>query len=385
MKRKTKVLILEGTIASYMLPIYEQLSNEIDLNVMFCAVKMKGRLWLPRLEKHSFNYEVLKNFSLGPFVINPTLPFKLLFHNYDILYLMDAPRHIFSQSLALMVTKLLRRKIVIGSVIHHNTRFPIYTSWFISPEKSNLLSTFLEGIARGLLNAYRKIIYRSANIIVALSNKTKEYVLKLGIPQNKIFTGAYVMPETLLYKKSDYTNQKFKDKKIILCVSYFKKYKGIDYLIRTFKSLERNDAALMIMGTGEEEEKLKSLAAGGKNILFLGYLDGEEKARYYSIADIFIHPTLYDSWGLIINEAMYYGLPIITTDAAGATDIIRGNGIVIEAGNESQLRQAIENLLDNDELRKEMAIRSREIIKNYDTRYMVNFLKSAIEHAYQSV
>jgi len=106
-------------------------------------------------------------------------------------------------------------------------------------------------------------------------------------------------------------------------------------------SLSRRDATLKIMGIGEEEDKLKSLAIGEKNIVFLGYLEEEEKAKYYATTDIFVLPTLFDPWGLVINEAMYHGLPIITTSAAGATDLIRGNGIIVKAGDESQLKQAI--------------------------------------------
>jgi glycosyltransferase involved in cell wall biosynthesis len=369
MKEKIKVLILEGTIAPYMLPLYERLSGDFNLHVMFCAAKMKERLWSPNLAKYSFKKEILKNIFLGPFVINPTLPSKLLFQSYDLLYFMDAPRHISSQFLAFLITKLRRKKLIIGSVIHHGTQFPIYINWIVSPEKSKLLSSILEKGVRGLLNTYRKIIYRHANVVAAFSNKTREYVLKLGIPQDKIITGGYSTPEALLCEVRDSANRAG-NKKVVLCVSYLKKYKGIDCLIRAFKGLRRDDAVLMIMGSGEEEESLKSLAREEKNIIFLGYLEGEEKARYYLMADIFVLPTLYDAWGLVINEAMYYGLPIITTDAAGATDLIKGNGIIVKAGDETQLRHALEDLLNNAGLRKEMGRKSKEIIKNYNTEYI---------------
>ncbi len=52
-------------------------------------------------------------------------------------------------------------------------------------------------------------------------------------------------------------------------------------------------------------------------------------------------PTLHDPWGLVINEAMYYGLPVVTTDAAGASDLIDGNGFVVTAGDKEMLKERI--------------------------------------------
>lgn len=89
----------------------------------------------------------------------------------------------------------------------------------------------------------------------------------------------------------------FPNKKIILFLSYFYKHKGGDVLIEVFKKMNRRDSILIMAGAGEEENTLKSLAEGRGNIYFPEYVLGKEKAKYYSIADIFVLPTFWDSWG----------------------------------------------------------------------------------------
>ena len=82
-------------------------------------------------------------------------------------------------------------------------------------------------------------------------------------------------------------------------------------------------------------------------------MEGKEKAGYYSVSDLFILPTNFDCWGLVVNEAVYYGLPVISTDKAAAVEIINNKtGIVIPNKNPNILASAINKLLDNKMLGK---------------------------------
>ena len=144
--------------------------------------------------------------------------------------------------------------------------------------------------------------------------------------------------------------------------------------------MNRDDSVLIMAGAGKEEGRIKELAAGDKNIFFPGYVDGQEKARYYTIADIFVLPTFVDPWGLVIMEAMMFGLPVITTTGAGASELILGNGIVIEPGDEEAINESLEYLLDNDEIREEMGRKSKEIIKEYTVECAAGTFTEAILH-----
>jgi glycosyltransferase involved in cell wall biosynthesis len=227
-----------------------------------------------------------------------------------------------------------------------------------------------------------KLICRYSDLFIANSHRTKKSFIKHGAPEEKIFVAPCVMPEDQIKKVSiSKFDTEYRGKKVILSLGYLRKVKGVDYLIRAFKSLKTDDTVLIIAGTGPEEEKLKLLAKDDKNIYFVGHVGREEKSKYYSIADIFVLPTRHDPWGLVVNEAMYFGLPVITTDAAGASELINGNGFVVKAGDEEELRQAIEKLLDNDTMRKEMAHKSKEIIKDYTVKHAVEPFNEAIERA----
>jgi glycosyltransferase involved in cell wall biosynthesis len=124
---------------------------------------------------------------------------------------------------------------------------------------------------------------------------------------------------------------------------------------------------LIIAGDGPEFQRLKNLSNEHDSIIFTGYVDEETKTRLYSIADIFVLPTFHDPWGLTVNEAMTYGLPVIVTSAASCSDhLIQGNGIITTPGNVDELAQALNYLLDNEEVRKTMGAHSLHIISEYD-------------------
>ena len=106
-------------------------------------------------------------------------------------------------------------------------------------------------------------------------------------------------------------------------------------------------------------------------------------AEYYIAADIFVLPTLSDPWGLVVNEAMIFGLPIICTDTAGvAYDLVREgiNGFVVKAGNSDVLYAALKRLCDDPELRETMGKESLKIIKGYTPeKWARNFINAVEE------
>jgi len=373
MKNKPKVFILHNIIAPYRLPLFEELAKKWDLEVKFCKGERKDRLWKTDLSGYSFKHEVLRDISIGSFVINYTLPFKLLFNRYDAYIVAITNRDILSILVTLLIAKFFKKPFI------------AWSSYFTDIDFSNFIGNIPGKIANIVFNLYVKIICKYSDCFVAYGSRAKEFLISHGVPERKIFIGTQVLAEPesqtekILVSKSNL--EVYKDKKVILYLGYLRKKKGVDYLIRAFKKLKTEGAVLIIAGAGPEEEKLKSLAKDDENINFVGYVEGEEKSKYYSIADIFVLPTLHDPWGLVVNEAMYFGLPVITTDAAGASELIKGNGFVVKAGDEEELRRAIEKLLNDDELRKEMGLKSKEIIKDYTVEHAVKAFNEAIECA----
>ena len=110
-------------------------------------------------------------------------------------------------------------------------------------------------------------------------------------------------------------------------------------------------------------------------------------ASYYALAETFIFPTHTDPWGLVVNEAMACGLPVISTSVAGCVaDLVedRWNGRVVATGDSLQLASAMAELATDAELRSQMQQRGRERILRYSPEACaagiataINFLESS--------
>jgi glycosyltransferase involved in cell wall biosynthesis len=111
-----------------------------------------------------------------------------------------------------------------------------------------------------------------------------------------------------------------------------------------------------------------------RNVHFIDFQSKKALNNYYLVADIFILPTREDIWGLVINEAMAAGLPVITTNkcVAGLELIEDGkNGFIIPVDNAIELSKKITILVKSKELREQMGKISLEIIKNFTIEKMV--------------
>jgi len=132
----------------------------------------------------------------------------------------------------------------------------------------------------------------------------------------------------------------------------------------------RQQIALVFVGDGQARERLELEAASVSpgTIQFAGFAQREELAIYYALAEMLILPTYTDTWGLVVNEAMACGLPVILSRAAGcAADLVKENwnGLLIESMDISSLLSAMENLACQPEQRAEMSVHSAEQIAHY--------------------
>lgn len=99
---------------------------------------------------------------------------------------------------------------------------------------------------------------------------------------------------------------------------------------------------------------------------FAGFIHRDDLAGYYALAECLVMPTHSDPWGLVVNEAMACGLPVICTNVAGcAADLVKENGILVKAGDVRQLAQAMQHLATDSELRRSMSQHSRDLIQDF--------------------
>lgn len=160
---------------------------------------------------------------------------------------------------------------------------------------------------------------------------------------------------------------------MVLSVGRFIQTKGFDVLLRAGSTLSGN-AGIYIIG-GEPTEEYLSLKheLGLDNVHFGGFKSKEELKEYYMAADIFVLPTREDVWGLVINEAMACGLPVVTTDrcVAGLELIEDGiHGFIIPTEDASTLSARIGEILSDVELQKTMSGSNLTRIRDYTVEAM---------------
>jgi glycosyltransferase involved in cell wall biosynthesis len=161
---------------------------------------------------------------------------------------------------------------------------------------------------------------------------------------------------------------------LVLAVGRFIPLKRFDVLIKAWKSVNSN-ITLMIIGEGEERKKYETLIEKLllKNVKLVNYKHKKELTEYYKAADLLVHPSSSEAWGLVINEAMACGLPVITTNKCLAgLELIKDNenGFIVPVDNQDILIEKINTILNDDKLKKKMAINNLERIKSYTIEKM---------------
>ncbi len=133
----------------------------------------------------------------------------------------------------------------------------------------------------------------------------------------------------------------------------------------------RSPCALLFVGEGPLETELRQRAAAGgiPDVHFAGFLNRAQIVRAYAAADLFVLPSArHETWGIVVNEAMSFGLPVIVSDAVGcAPDLVHEgeNGYVVPRADGDRLAEALAALVGDPERRRRFGRRSRQIIDRW--------------------
>ena len=159
--------------------------------------------------------------------------------------------------------------------------------------------------------------------------------------------------------------------------------KGLDLLFEAYEKVQdEREMSLLLMGSGAMEDELKSEVSRKhlKNVKFLGFKNEREKWAYFLASDIFVFPTRQDVWGLVVNEAMLCGLPVICSKFAGcSSDLVEdeNTGFVIDPNDTEGFAHVLRKVITNDGLRNAMSDRTREKIREHSIEESVKgFLRA---------
>lgn len=138
-------------------------------------------------------------------------------------------------------------------------------------------------------------------------------------------------------------------------IAEMNKNKGLDIAIDAWKNARIPNASLVLIGSGEDEEKLKKQASGTPSIYFVNSFKNDA-ANYLRALDVFILPSRTEAFGYVLLEAGYAKLPIIASDVGGIPEIIehKKTGILVPPQNSPLLAQQIISILEDEPKRREL-------------------------------
>lgn len=284
MKNKIDILIINNCPSFYKINLYNALSKKCKIHVVFIGLT-------------------------NQVVINDEFE-KNIHFTYELLSTVQIEKRNKFISLLKLVGVLLRfnfKKIIYGGYVDFEVKSLL---WF-TPKSKNCLqfeSSIKESKVTGKIAFLKKIVLSKFSIALPSGSLQSDVFKALNFKGNIIETHGVGM----FHKKKE--NSIIKDSLEIkyLYVGRLIDLKNLEFLIHVFNKLNKQ---LTIVGTGVLENKLRQLA--NSNICFTGFIPNEDIYKLYSTHDVFILPSYSETWGLVVEEAIFNGLPVLVSESVG--------------------------------------------------------------------
>jgi glycosyltransferase involved in cell wall biosynthesis len=364
---KRRLLILTEIISPYRIPLFNALAQhpEVELHVIFFAeTDPILRQWpiykdeiqfsyqiLPSLRKRVGKYNALLNFGITDALVNAA-PDVILCGGYNY----------FASWQALFWARI------------HQIPFFLWS-------ESNLQDLRRGHAAVEFLKT--KFLSKCSGFVVP-GRSAREYLRVHNVNQDAIFTAPNAVDNELFAAAAATARQNASSNRgslalpgrYFLFVGRLVREKGVFELLSAYAKLEesmRQQIGLVFVGDGSARRRLEEQAASISPgaIRFAGYAQRERLAAFYALAEILILPTYTDTWGLVVNEAMACGLPVILSRSAGcAVDLVREawNGSLVSPRDVWSLTSAMRILANQPDLRSSMGAHSEQLVSHYSPK-----------------
>jgi len=394
--KKYKLAILTSHPIQYQVPLFRALAQSgIDVHVLFCwdfGIKKtydpefgKEIKWdIPLLEDYCFKF--LKNFSLHPGSarwhqeINPGIIKEIARQKYDAILIYGW--NSFTKWLAFIPAFL--------------TKTPVF-SYSESPLSQELLKPKWKIKVKKIILGW---LFRYISVFLYFGAENKKFYQYYGVPEEKLFFCPYAVDNSRFIAASKASSVKRKalrkelgisekDVVILFMGKLIKKKRPLD-LLKAYELLITNyqlpTSHLLFVGDGVLRPELEKYVKDNnlQNVHFCGFKNQTELPKYYTLADIFVLPSgTGETWGLVVNEAMCSGLPIVVSDIVGCgSDLVKNNenGFIFPLGDIEKLTAYLKDLVNNEEKRKNFGEKSFEIVQNYNYEKDVNCILKALAY-----
>jgi glycosyltransferase involved in cell wall biosynthesis len=247
--------------------------------------------------------------------------------------------------------------------------------------------------ATGFKRFVKKQLLRLFDSALLAGTPQKQHFIALGMAAEKVFLGYDVVDNEYFSQKSIEAGDRAAEmrerlglpEKYILNLGRMVAKKNLHTLVDAYSQLADLPHGLVLIGNGPDEKGLRSqalkrgllvkdLKAGHppeharRTVFFGGFRQIDENPTLFSIADVFVLPSHTEEWGLVVNEAMACGLPILVSRNVGsAHDLVHDgvNGFKFDPENAEELSRLIRSICSNTAQRTKMGLESRRIIANW--------------------
>lgn len=354
-----KILYLNNIPSPYRVDFFNELGKQCQLTVLFerPSASDRDKRWRAEEFRH-FNGIFLKGINIGTDASFCPEVIGYLKRDYDAIILGG-----YSSPTYMLAMEYMKRSRI-SFLLNADGGFIKSDSFYMKKIKTHYI-----GMASGWLSS---------------GGETDKYLKYYGADTNYIYKYPFssVSEKQLCHpdeKEKLYLKQQLglKENRIAIAVGQFISRKGFDYLIQAAGKIPKEYGVILIGGNaGPEFNNLRTINSA-TNVHFLDFMDKEQLSMYYRAADIFVFPTREDIWGLVLNEAMSYGLPSIASVKANASiELIKENlnGYLIDPEDIELMAARMLELLQDDNKRISMGTNALK------TAYNFTIEKMALQH-----
>lgn len=239
----------------------------------------------------------------------------------------------------------------------------------------------------------KRLFFRLVDGFVAVGSLNADYYRAMGVPEGRIHFAAFAVDNDTFALGSAWPEARRSERRRIdiadsaVVVAFASKLiarkRAADLLAAFATLMERfPDAVLVVAGSGEEERALRELAAPlGGRVRFIGFRNQSELPALFAASDVFVLPASEEPWGLVVNEAMAAGLPVIVSDDVGAApDLVegKGTGVVYPVGDVPRLAEGLSGLLASPDLRRQMGHAAERLIDGWSVKASAGGIARAV-------
>ena len=190
-----------------------------------------------------------------------------------------------------------------------------YINLFINKQIGLILESSIYESRLGFISkALKKFFLKNIDFVMAAGQPHVRLLNVLNYKNQIHVNNGVGLPNYSIKFVREFTKRKIQN---FLYVGRLSDEKNLIFLVEAFKNFP--ELNLTIIGTGPLEVKLKYLASA--NVTFLGYVENKELPKYYTLADVFVLPSISEPWGLVIEEALHFSLPLLISENVGCQDL----------------------------------------------------------------